>query len=358
MNNRRFPGGRITLGAFGALSLQLVVAMAEPPGRLPQLPASGGAAVAPTASVAPALPEPIRGRVQDRRRAETSPEDAEKLATKAIELAQKNPNDPRLKSLRKLEAVSGLKAEEKEKSKDPARALERRARAEAFVNDKENSEKDRFEVRSLLQERERSELPERARAAHDARRIRDTKKIIEEFPQEPRGYGRLIALAKGQESAQARALASEIIASPAPENIKAQARRLLEQRKLEGNPLKLTGLDLKRHRGRVVVLYAWSALRPETLVAAQRWARADIQLIGINLDKNPASARDLVAKLKIPGEQVYDQNQLEGPSAQELCLTSPTAVYLINKKGLLTDVNGSLDTLEKISRLVAEGKGK
>jgi hypothetical protein len=176
--------------------------------------------------------------------------------------------------------------------------------------------------------------------AHHARVVH-ARELIREFPGEPEGYGLLLALAKTGEPAIARHLAGELLASPAPENFKAGAQRVLGRLELLGRRLRFAEADaaITGARGKPLIVYSWTAADEGFLRIIRQHAKAsDVALVGVNLDVDIDSAKAVATTL--PGTQYFDGAGLDGPRARQLCLLFRTSLYLVDEHGIVREVDG------------------
>jgi hypothetical protein len=289
-------------------------------------------------------------------RAKKTDADWDVIERKAREFRNKHPNDPRGAEARKLEIRSGLARESKQKRK-----LESvQASARAYLQDKSVPAKDRFEIDALQKESEVELASVGSREAKDQIRIGHARKLIEDYHDDPRGYGYLLSLAKAQEGKKGRKLAADIVGMSAPQNIKDGAQVLIEQRDMEGRQLAIVGVDLRELSGKPVVIYAWSLKRPDIFKAVRQWSdRYDIHLIGINLDQNTDPAKQLPGQIGVPGIQIYNGGGIEVGVAAALKFTMASSVYILNSEGVVLDTCAHTGTRQKLDALaVLKGGSK
>lgn len=175
-------------------------------------------------------------------------------------------------------------------------------------------------------------FPERLDAYSDSARA-----MIEEFPTEEEPYRALLAIAKDHPDAAKRTeCAQELLGlETAPIDVKSEAAILLAREALVGRPLDTVALRLQREAtqlsGSVVVLYTW---RPddEKSSAMHRWLESlpDVKTIPIDVSS-----------------VIHAKDTLQ--------LTAPGLVYLLDKSGIIRDVHGERNFLEKVERLQKEG---
>jgi hypothetical protein len=161
------------------------------------------------------------------------------------------PNDQRAKEARKIEMMALLSGRASAKNRlSPADRLE----VDVYLADATMPATDRFEVSAGIKNLELQSA--RIKIWSDSLRMRagHARALMREFPDDQRGYGYLLSLGRGSDSAAAKQIAGELLHSPAPEKIRRGAQSLLAQRTMEGKPLGMAGIDMGRFRGRFVII--------------------------------------------------------------------------------------------------------
>ncbi len=177
-----------------------------------------------------------------------------------------------------------------------------------------------------------------------------TRNLISEFPSEVGGYEALFRLAESQsDSAKGTALASELIDMQAPASVKDSARLFLDRQGLVGQLLpKLAeaalgpGNLISASQGKPIVLYTWASWNPGSVAFGKRLAGivpSGAALIGVNLDKDVATATALAQSESLPGVQLYDARGMDGPLAATLKLSTTLHVFVANIRGEIREVS-------------------
>ena len=271
------------------------------------------------------------------------------LEQKARAFQLEHPTDSRAVQSRKMELKAALRLEAKEgigKS-----GLDEKVTA--YLSDTGVPAADRFDISAEIKAL-RLKAKKASRAEQHAEHLKNARQLIAEFPEDVRGYGYLVALAKAQPRPQAEEIVDSILKSSAPEAVKSEAKKVKDQRALEGQRLSLSTFDLSSYNGKALIIYTWSKKTPEVLSWIKKWHRPpELQLVGINIDTDPTNAPQLVAAIGTPGVQIYDNRRL----TEELKFTSTTSVYLVDRKGVLRDVLGQIETEIKIAQLDGDKGG-
>lgn len=210
--------------------------------------------------------------------------------------------------------------------------------------------KDRFELVALSElVRLRPLFPDRDRflPAYEE----SIRNQIIEFPKETAPYESLLRFAENlPDEAETRRIAQEIAERmPAPTGVKAAAGEALTKLDLVGQSLAalLRGAagwadDEVSSRKGGIVLYTWSAQSPGSMAAAKNIAQRlppTVQIIGVNLDTDVATAKAAAASEQLPGQQFYDDRGLDGPIAQALKLRRLGEVYVADATGTIRSVS-------------------
>jgi hypothetical protein len=186
------------------------------------------------------------------------------------------------------------------------------------------------------------------------------------YPGQVEPYYSLMALAEDQPDPTLGAkLAMDLLAMPAPAEIKARAQDLLDREAMVGLPLTFlfqdsTGNSLSsdQNRGKVVVIYAWTGRAQGSATWVGRLLKQggdQVVYLGLNFDEDRENAETLM-KIIAPGSvQVYDPAGLAGAKARQLRLTRVPAVYLIDQTGVLRDVRAIENSPAKLAALLAKG---
>jgi len=220
--------------------------------------------------------------------------------------------------------------------------------------------------------------------------IRDS--LLRKYPKDPRPLAMLLEVALNRSVLDdklkqdlsrlkgVRNLLLEVSDSPvAAKSTKEMARTRLANLDRLGKPIAMqfdsleikdkgfSRVDLPKMTGRVVLLNFWATWCPpcvaeigdlkkiyEThhLAADQQTTQLDI--IGISLDKDIKRLERFLDELEITWPQHFDGKGMDNAFAVEYGIHSTPTMWLIDKQGLLRDLNGRIDLERKIKILLSE----
>ncbi len=196
--------------------------------------------------------------------------------------------------------------------------------------------------------------------------------LQKEFPERPEVYDLMMQLleirSQEGEADQARALARALIESSIREEAKEGVRKLIRKFDFLGKPLQLKftaidkrEIDLEKMRGKVVLIDFWASWCVPCLVEIPRIKAAyeklqakGFEIIGINLDEDKAEMQQVLTQAKMTWPQCFDGQKWEGPLATRLGVMSIPSLWLIDKRGVVRDLNGEPGLIEKVEKLLEE----
>lgn len=189
-----------------------------------------------------------------------------------------------------------------------------------------------------------------------------SRALVAEFPGVALGYESLLAVAHDSDPARARAVLADLrgMQMQLPPRVASESLILAERLTLIGRPLAaILGpagapalATAIKHRP--VVLYAWEPGNKYSISTARRMAKMapSALLIGVCLSTDPIAARTAAQREKIPGEQYLDPRGAASALAITLQFNRAPLVYLVDRAGQIADVNGLVDTGEKLARII------
>jgi thiol-disulfide isomerase/thioredoxin len=248
-------------------------------------------------------------------------------------------------------------------------AVARLKKAEkAQLDDPNASPESRFQVRFSEIERDASAKGEPGSPGFNDTFEKGLRELKKEFPKQPEIPQLLVQLASFCEPAKAKQLAEEVVNSDAPEQLKEMAKSMVAKLDRIGKPLDVTfkavdgrDVDLKKLNGKVVLVDFWATWCvpcvgeiPHVKEAYAELHPKGFEVVGISLDSDKSKLTKFVADQKMEWPQYYAGKQWQNEISTRYGIQSIPAMWLIDKKGNLRDINARADLKGKIEKLMAE----
>jgi thiol-disulfide isomerase/thioredoxin len=197
-------------------------------------------------------------------------------------------------------------------------------------------------------------------------------KLQSEFPQRPEGYSMLMKIAQlwlsNDELERARAVAARIASHAAPPEAKARAEMMIKHFELLGKPLALKfravdgrEVDLRKLRGKVVLVDFWATWCqpclmeiPKVTAAYTRLHDKGFEIVGINLDYEKRNLDFVTQRAGMTWPQHFDGQGSDNEFAQQFGVALIPTMWLVDKQGVLRDLNGGVNLEQKVEKLLAE----
>jgi thiol-disulfide isomerase/thioredoxin len=251
-------------------------------------------------------------------------------------------------------------------------ATDQQGRLEALekslMNDPNLTEKQRFSLRQSDVERAAKAKESESEAAGLAELEKGVRGLQKEFPNEPEVQKMLLEVASASEAEKARAILREIAASFASEEVKGAAAEQLKKLDAVGKPVELQFMavdgrqvDVAQMKGKVVLIDFWATWCPpcvgevpHVVDTYEKLHPKGFEIVGVSLDKEKSSLTQFVAEHKMGWPQFFDGQYWQNKYARQFGIESIPAMWLIDKKGNLRDMNGRSDLSGKVEKLLAE----
>jgi len=245
------------------------------------------------------------------------------------------------------------------------------ARFEELQKDRENdptlSEDERFEMDSEKVDRLAMTKSGTGNAAVIAELEKGYRELRKKYPRNPQINRLLLKVANNAEGDHAKRLAQEIANGDSPPDVKAEAEALLKKLGRVGKPLQLKfkamddrEIDLQKMAGKVVLIDFWAtwcgpcmAELPKVKALYAKQKARGFEILGISLDQDEDALKNVLTKEKMTWPQYFSLDQ-ENKIAEEFAISSIPTLWLVDKKGILRDLNGREDLEAKVEKLINE----
>lgn len=243
--------------------------------------------------------------------------------------------------------------------------LERLESLEAVkLNDRSLPEEDRFHIAATAANRRALAKMSQGRAAALAELEKGARSLLAQFPNRTETYEMLQMVALESEPEKAVQIAKEISESNAPEAVKEAVKPLL----MIGKPLAIRfkavdgrEIDLAKMGGKVVLVDFWATWcgpcvqeLPNVLSAYEKLNPKGFEIVGISFDKDKDRLLAFVKDHKMTWPQYFDGKVWENDLGKQFGIQGIPAMWLVDKKGILRDINARAELAGRVEKLLAE----
>jgi thiol-disulfide isomerase/thioredoxin len=234
------------------------------------------------------------------------------------------------------------------------------------LQDPNTPEQERFNIRAqtLMKELEAVKEESEQMVAYE----KMARQLMKEFPKRPEPYQMLLSVAGNTDEARARVLFKELAGDGVPAEIQAQAKTLAERFERVGQPLDIKfksttdqEVDLQSLKGKVVLVDFWATWCgpcvkeiPNVKATYEKLHAKGFEIVGISFDSDRKKLDDFVAKEKMPWVQYFDGKGWGNELGKKFGINSIPAMWLVDKKGVLRELNARADLEKKVEKYLAE----
>jgi len=196
--------------------------------------------------------------------------------------------------------------------------------------------------------------------------------LQKEFPKRTELSGLILQVAEARlnqgETEKARKLAQEIIEAKPEAELKEAAEELLTKLGRVGKPLEIKfkavdgrEVDLSAMKGKVVLVDFWATwcgpcMRelPNVKAAYEKLNPKGFEIVGISFDRELGKLKQVVDREKMTWPQYFEGNGDSNKYGEEFGISGIPTMWLVDKKGVLRELNARENLPAKVEKLLAE----
>jgi thiol-disulfide isomerase/thioredoxin len=192
--------------------------------------------------------------------------------------------------------------------------------------------------------------------------------LAKEFPKQSEPWEMLMLAAQNSEGEKSTALYKEIAEGTPNARMKEAAANELKSRERLGKPLELSyksvdgrEVDVTKLKGKVVLIDFWAtwcgpcvAELPNVKKAYDELHEQGFEIVGVSFDEDCDELKKFVAKNKMAWPQFCDGGGWNNAINKDFGIHAIPAMYLVDKKGVLRDMNARDGLADKVRAMLKE----
>jgi thiol-disulfide isomerase/thioredoxin len=198
------------------------------------------------------------------------------------------------------------------------------------------------------------------------------RKLQKEFPKRTEFGGLLLQIAEARldrgEAEKARTLVKEVVDAKPDAELKEAAEQLLTKLDRVGKPvdIKFTAIDgravdVANMKGKVVLIDFWAtwcgpcmAELPNVKATYEKLHDKGFEIVGISFDRDIDKLKQVTSREKMTWPQYFEGKGEGNKYGDEFGISGIPTMWLVDKKGMLRELNARENLEDKVAKLLAE----